>query len=150
VRRIWPVLLGIVIAVGCSSGSGRSASSSRASTALASSSTSSATAHASSALTTTVTLDPAVQEAADAQGAKAVVLIYATRLQRADPQHVTQAMVDCLPDALIAAIGAHDLLVLFNGTTFDQLPTEDRTAATGAFRGCGFTDDTLTKIGLAG
>lgn len=101
-----------------------------------------------SALTTTVTLDPAVQEAADRQGARAVVTLYATRLQRAHPADVTQAMIDCLPDALISAIGARELLLLFNGTPFDSLSSANRASAVAAFRGCSFSDALLRSIGL--
>lgn len=131
---------------GC--GSGGTASSSSSSSSTSSAPPRSATSASASSLTTSVTLDPAVQEAADRQGARAVVTLYAARLQRAHPAEVTQAMIDCLPDALIEAIGAHELLVLFNGTPFDALSAPARASAVGAFRGCGFGDDLLRSIGL--
>lgn len=140
--RSFLSIAAVGLLAGCGSG-GPASSGSSASSSDQQRSTASA-----SALTTTVTLDPAVQELADRQGAKAVVTLYAVRLQRGNPGDVTQAMIDCLPDALIGAIGAHELLVLFNGTAFDSLGAAQRASAVAAFRGCGFGDNLLRSIGL--
>jgi hypothetical protein len=135
VRRFTPlVAVVLAVAIGACSSSKPSSSSS----------TSSGSAGAS---TTTSTLPPDAKSSLDAQGARAYAALIAANLQRDEPDKVTVAQVECLPDALVNALGGTHMLEIAQ-TPFGEWTLHDRDAAVGAFRGCGFGDDVLKRIGL--
>jgi hypothetical protein len=136
VRRIVPLAFALLVA--CSSG-GRGSETSTTSTGSSSSS--------SASDTTTTTLEPEAQSSLDQQGALAFGTVIGEAIRRAYPDTVTPQQVDCLANALAANLGAHRLLELADDT-FDSYPAADRDAAVAAFRGCGFSDDIIQRIGL--
>ena len=135
-RRIAPLAFALLVA--CSSG-GRGSETSTTSTGSSSSS--------SASDTTTTTLEPEAQSSLDQQGALAFGTVIGEAIRRAYPDTVTPQQVDCLANALAANLGAHRLLELADDT-FDSYPAADRDAAVAAFRGCGFSDDIIQRIGL--
>lgn len=136
-RRIVPLAFALLVA--CSSG-GRGSETSNTSARSSSSSSSASD-------TTTTTLEPEAQSSLDQQGALAFGTVIGEAIRRAYPDTVTPQQVDCLANALATNLGAHRLLELADDT-FDSYPAADRDAAVAAFRGCGFSDEIIQRIGL--
>lgn len=136
-RRIIPLVFVLVAA--CSSG-GRATEKSNSSASASSGSSSSSD-------TTTTTLEPEAQSSLDHQGALAFGTVIGEALRRAYPDTVTPQQVECLANALVANVGARQLLELAD-ESFDKYPQAARDAAVAAFRECGFSDDIVRRIGL--
>ena len=133
-RSIVVMLLALVVATSCtsssSSGHGASGSSSVATSASPSS----------------LPFDSDFSSSLDAQGARAILTIFADDIQKQDST-ITAQERDCLPDAVLARLSAQDIFKIVD-TTGGALAPEQIAKVQDAMRACGFTPDQIQKVPL--
>jgi hypothetical protein len=130
-------VIALALFAACSSGSG------------AKSTASSATAPTSTTVAAngpSTTVDPALLTSLDEAGAKAFLTLYANQLKELDPA-VTQAQIDCVPDAILDRMTPKELFALIDAG-LGTLTTEQGAALTGALKACGFTDQQIEKANI--
>jgi hypothetical protein len=90
--------------------------------------------------------DSAFSSSLDAQGARAILTIFADDIQKQD-QTVTAQERDCLPDAVLARVSAQEIFKIVD-TTGGTLSPEQIGSVQDAMRACGFTDAQISKVPL--
>ncbi|MGI8662497.1 MAG: hypothetical protein ACR2LQ_04695 [Acidimicrobiales bacterium] len=93
------------------------------------------------------TVDPSELSSLDAAGARAFLILYTNQLHRLDPT-ITQAEIDCVPDAMLARFTPQELFALVGGGVGSLNPSD--TAKVGdALRSCGFSSAQLEKARIS-
>ncbi len=135
-RRIVLMVLAAVAAIGCTSSgdSGRGARSASESSSV------------SDAPPSSLPFDSAFSSSLDAQGARALLTIFADDIQKQDPS-VTAQERDCLPDAVLARLSAQAIFKIVD-TAGGTLSADQVRSVQDAMRSCGFTDAQISKVPL--
>jgi hypothetical protein len=136
VRRTAVAVL-VVLAAACSGGGGPKATSSSVSSSGGSTTT------AASGAGPSTTLDPDELSALDEAGAKAFLTLYANQLKERDPT-LTQAQVDCVPDAVLDRLTPRELFALVD-SGLGSLTPEDAARIKDSLLACGFSDAQVAK-----
>jgi len=100
----------------------------------------------SALLTTTSTLDASASSSLDANGATAVLTLFAAQLKAADPA-ITQAEADCIPSAVLQRITPQELFAVVDAAQGTLTP-EQASKVDDALRSCGLTDEQIAKVPL--